>query len=207
MAAVMTTIGKVVSSSAFGAGLSAVGGIISGIGSLTNAKQEVQVGEFNSEIYEQRAAAQRASGKLLEEQQRRMLKSDIGTQVSLFAKSGIQMGGSALDVIMDSLTNAEMSISIDKYNNEVAARGYETEGALEKYKAGERARLQTASASKSFLSTAADMFKNTIGDDNGQTLGSGTTSYGIKVPSRYVPPGGSGTTAPSGGGGYGYAFR
>ena len=159
MSGAMTSIGNIFKSTAFGAVLGGVGGIISGIGSMTNAKQEVAMGEFNSEVYDQKAAAQRASGKLMEEQSRRLLKSQTGTQVALFAKSGIKMSGSALDVIMDSLTNAEMDIAIDNYNFEVAARGLETEGSLEKYKAGERARLENANSSRSFLSAAADLSK------------------------------------------------
>ena len=134
----------------------AVSGAIQGVGQLINARQEVEVGTFNARISEQRAAAERSSQDLLEIQKRKVLKKQVGTQIALFGKSGFKFSGSAIDVLTDSIENAELDIAIDRFDSEIRARGFETEADLQRFEARQRSRRQTARASKSFLSIAAD---------------------------------------------------
>ena len=168
--------------------IGALGSTVQGIGQMFQAKEEVEVGDYNSEILRQRATAERASGDLLESQKRKILKSNIGTQVSLFANSGIKMSGSPIEVITDSLANAEMDIAIDRYNTEVAARGFESQAQMERFKAEQRERTARAKASSSFISSALTFSKLIPLGGKGENLGAGTTVHGIKVPSRFVPP-------------------
>jgi len=165
-----------------------MGNIVSGIGGVISAKQETDTGAYNAAVLQQRAEAERRSQTLLEAQKRKIIEANLGTQVALYAKSGIKMTGSPLDVMLDSLTNAEMDIAIDRYNSEVAARGYETEAQITRMEAKQRASLGYLKTGGTFLSDTASFLKSQqeIGT-RGQTLGAGTTSYGIKVPSRYIP--------------------
>ena len=149
--------------------LSAVGGVVSGIGQMQSAKQEVQIGEYNAKIYEQKAEAERKSQELLEYQKRKTIDETIGTQIALYGSSGIRMTGSPINVMLDSLTNGYLDIAIDKYNSEVTARGYTNEGKLQRYEAEQRKRVGYAKASTSFLSTAANL---------AMTLGGKTESLG-----------------------------
>lgn len=135
----------------------ALSGVVQGVGQLVNAREEVEVGTFNANILNQRAQAERSSQDLLEIQKRKVLKKQVGTQIALVGKSGIQFSGSPIDVITDSISNAELDISIDRFNSEVTARGFETEAELKKFEARQRSRVSTARASTSFLSTAADL--------------------------------------------------
>ena len=77
----------------------------------------------------------------------------------MFGKSGVTLSGSPLEVITDSLANAEMDISIDKYNSEVAARGFETEAKLTRLEAKQQSTLLKVRGATSFISAAADVAK------------------------------------------------
>jgi len=140
--------------------IGAIGQTVTGVGQLFSAGQEEKVGEFNAKVLEQRAQAERSSQILLEQQKRKVIKSRIGAQVAIFGSSGIKLTGTPLDVMLDSLNNAEMDLAIDKYNSEISARGFETEAGLEKYKASQRARTIRAGASKTFLSASVDLLKS-----------------------------------------------
>ncbi len=155
-----------------------VSGIIQGVGQLKSAREEVEVGSFNARISEQRAQAERSSQDLLEIQKRKIIKKQVGTQIALFGKSGIRFTGSAIDVITDSLENAELGIAIDRFNSEVTARGFETQGDLDRFEAQQRARKTRARASTTFLSTAADLLQSQ------QTLGGRGRPVGVSGPLR-----------------------
>jgi len=135
----------------------AVSGAVQGIGQLINSREEIEVGNFNAEISNQRAAAERSSQDLLEIQKRKVIKKQVGTQIALFGKSGIRFSGSVIDVITDSIANAELDIAIDRFNSEISARGFETQAELDRFEARQRSRRLTAKASTSFLSSAADL--------------------------------------------------
>lgn len=150
--------------------LSSVGGIVTGIGQLKNAKSDISVGNYNADIYNQNAQAARQSQELLEVQKRRNLKSIISSQKAIYGSSGIKLSGSPLEVMADSIKNANMDIAIDKYNSEVQARGYENQAQLEKYQAKQKSAINYAKATSTFLSTAAGLYQT-------QKLG-GTPQYG-----------------------------
>lgn len=146
------------SSQAWGV-LGGVGDIVSGFGSVIQGQQEREMGKYNAAIYEQQAQAERTSQQLLETQKRRILKSRIGEQTALYAKSGIKMTGSPLEVMLDSITNAELDISIDKYNSEVKARGFESSAAMAQWESKQKRNMSYFSAGKSLLSGAVEIGK------------------------------------------------
>ena len=140
--------------------IGAMGSLVSGVGQLMGAGEEREVGDYNAKVLEQRSQAERASNTLLEYQKRKTLKARVGTQVSLYAKSGIKMTGSPIEVLTDGIANAEMDIAIDKYNSEVAARGYGSQADMTRYEASRRSSVSTAGASSTFLSTASRLFQS-----------------------------------------------
>ena len=139
--------------------MSFIGKIGEGVGQLIIAKQETELGEFNAGILREKADAERQSQVLLENQKRRITKDKISTQVSLFGKSGVTLSGSPIDVMVDSLTNANFDIAIDKYNSEVAARGLETEAKVTQFEAKQRSKLAKVKAVSSFIGAAAEAGK------------------------------------------------
>lgn len=141
-----------------GAGiLGGVGDIITGVGSIIQGKQERELGKYNAAQYEFQAQAERTSQQLLETQKRRILKSKIGQQTAIYGKSGIKMTGSPLEVMLDSITNAELDISIDKYNSEVKAKGFESSAAMTQWESKQKRNMSYFSAGKSLLSGAVEI--------------------------------------------------
>lgn len=145
--------------------LGSLGGLVSGVGQFMSAREEVSAGDINATVYEQKAQAERERQKLLEVQKRKIIESEIGTQVSMFAKGGIKMTGSPIEVMMDSLTNANLDIAIDRYNSEVSARGFETDAQIEKYEARRRSALMYAEASSSFLKSSSQLLMTSAGKE------------------------------------------
>ncbi len=154
---------------------------VEGVGQLINAREEVEVGNFNARISEQRAQSERSSQDLLEIQKRKVIKKQVGTQIALFGKSGIRFTGSVLDVITDSLANAELDIAIDRFNSEITARGFETQAELDRFQAQQRARKSRVKASTSFLSSALSLAE-TI--PKRETLGLKERPLGVSGPLR-----------------------
>lgn len=169
--------------------IGAIGGLVSGFGQMQSAGAETQMGEYNAQVYEQNAQATRQSAALNASQKRKSAEKVISSQTAIYAHSGIKMSGSPLEVMLDSYANSEMDIAIDNYNSEVQARGYENKAGVARYEAAQKARVGYAQAGSSLLSTAANIFQTSqpLGA-KGTSLGAGTTSQGVSVPSRYVPP-------------------
>lgn len=140
--------------------LSGIGGLIGGIGQLKQADQIEELGDRNARILEQQAISEREGQSLLEGQKRRLIKSRIGTQVAAVAGRGLKLTGSPLDVMVDSLTNAELDISIDRYNSEVTARGFESQAGMTRFEARQESARKTARAGGTFLSTAVNLLKS-----------------------------------------------
>ncbi len=143
------------SSGAMGA-VSAIGGLASGFGQMQSAGAETQMGEYNAQVYEQNAQATRQSQALSEIQKRKAAKATVGSQVAIYAHSGIKMSGSPLEVMLGSYANSEMDIAIDRYNSEIQARGYQNKADVTRYEANQKAKAQKAQGVSSLLSTGAN---------------------------------------------------
>lgn len=127
-------------------------------GGIIHSRQQEKTGDYNARIYEQQARQQRESQKLLEFQKRKILKSRVGKQTALVAKSGIKFSGSPLEVMLDSITNAELDISIDKYNSEVRARGLEGQANITRHEARQRSADTLIRTGTSFLKNASNFY-------------------------------------------------
>lgn len=137
----------------------AVAQSVTGIGQLIGAKEETDMGNYNAAIEKQKAEAERTSQRLNEFQKRKILKSEIGKQVAATGASGFTFYGSPVAIMQASLANAELDIDIDRYNSEIAARGYTSQAAMEKYEAAQRARRQYAGAATSFFEATSRTIK------------------------------------------------
>src|SRR3990167_5965390 len=121
--------------------LGGFGDILSGVGTLVEGKQQKNMAEYNAKIYEQQAQAERSSAALLAEQKNRLIKSQLGKQTALYGKSGVKMSGSPLEVMLDSMTNANLDLAIDKYNSDVKAHGYESSAAMSRFEGKNKQKL------------------------------------------------------------------
>lgn len=160
---------------------SLVGGAVSAFGQMEEGREEQRAQEYNARVLEQNAAAERAAAaqkvKVIKEnavlneyRDRKSLATVTGEQVAGYAGRGVSVGtGSPLDVIADSIANAELEIAIGNWNteNEVATTTYNAElAARNKESEARMRRLYGKSAAT-----------NAMYSGLGTLLTSGTTAY------------------------------
>lgn len=161
----------------FGSIVQSVFGVLTGFGQIAQAKQETAMGEYNAQVYQQQAQAERESQRLSEFQKRKAIKSQISAQTAAAGASGFGYSGDPLTIMQSSLANAELDLAIDKYNSEVRARGYKSSADMAKYEARQRASRSYMEASGSFLKTAAYTYER-------QKLGGTSVPTGISTSKR-----------------------
>ena len=119
--------------------MSLIGTGLQAYGQYESGREAKKAADYNAEISKQQADMTRQRAALNEFKKRKEMGIVIGEQQAAYAKAGVvTTTGSPIDVMTDSIANAELDIAIDNYNNEVAARGYESEAERE-LEAGEAA--------------------------------------------------------------------
>ena len=114
-----------------GLALSAYGTYQSGQDAKKQAEYNAHVEEQNAELIKAGAARENQITKenavLNEYRQRKSMEATTGEQIGAYAARGVSVGtGSPLDVIADSIANAELEISMNKWNaeNQIAVNTY-----------------------------------------------------------------------------------
>lgn len=146
------------------------GDMLGGLGSFLEGKAIEKMGNYNATIYEQQAATERTSQQLLEYQKRKVIKSQLGTQVANVGKSGIKMSGSPLEVQLDSMANSNLDLAIDKYNSDVKANAYQNQANMTRYEAKQAKKKAYTKGALSMLSGAVKI---------GTAIGTGGTSLAV----------------------------
>lgn len=109
---------------------------ISAFGTYQQGQQAAGAYGQNAAIALEQAKATRTRAELSTFQKQKNLESAIGQQRSQYAAAGVSvLVGSPVDVMVDTLSKGYLDQAIDRYNNEVAARGFESEAAMDRYKA------------------------------------------------------------------------
>jgi len=158
--------------------------------SQLQAGKDTQKGyEYNAKLAEQDADLIRTGASLDESRARKGLSSFVGRQVAAYGSSGVELTGSPLDVISDTIANAEMDIAINNFNADIAARGKESQASMSRYYGQQEAKAGKIKAINTFLASAgktAGKFYNPL---QTKSSGSGTQVYtGGKVKSGdYLP--------------------
>jgi hypothetical protein len=109
------------------------GGVISAYGQLQQGHAARAAGEFNAKIAEQNAQLARQQAAEEERRFKSVFRRQMGDNRASIAKSGIQLDGSALDVLEDSSAQAQMDAANIKYNGELQAYKFEQEAAMQRY--------------------------------------------------------------------------
>jgi hypothetical protein len=111
------------------AGVTAAVGVAGAVqqGRAAEANAQFQADQFNAN-----AKATRAEASVAEDDQREKARQVIGTQMAAQAGSGVQLNGSAADLLKQSLFNAESDAQRIRYEGENRARGFSNQatGAL-----------------------------------------------------------------------------
>ena len=98
------------------------GGAMSAFGQYQSGKSEQEAQEFNATIAEREAQLIKKGARLDEYRSRKQLRRLTGSQVAAYGSSGVELTGSPLDVIQDTIADAELEIAINKFNAEMGAK-------------------------------------------------------------------------------------
>lgn len=139
-----------------------IGAGVSIFGKIKQGKAEEEAAKVNALIAEHEADLVRQGAKLDEFRSRKQLRAFVGQQEAAVAQSGVELTGSPLDVIQDSLANAELEIAIDQFNSEMFAKRL-ISGAERLRKAGKSARTaEQIRAGSTFLTTASEFSRKRV---------------------------------------------
>jgi hypothetical protein len=155
-------------------------------GQLQQGKQEQQMFEYNAAINRQRSELVRQAGNLKIQQMQRERKSFGKKQTALYAKAGVALTGSPLQVLSDTASQLELDILVEDYNTRLEIMNQNSEAQMNSLR-GNMAVNASRTAAFSTLLTALPSFvkSGNLGSVRGGTnLGGGRTTYGIAVPSR-----------------------
>jgi hypothetical protein len=107
--------------------MAVAGGMLNAAGAVNKGQAEQLSQYYQANIAEQNAVLTRQQSAEDERRARVMGRKMLGDARTAYASSGVQMEGSALDVLQESAANAELDALTIRYKGEVAARGYENE--------------------------------------------------------------------------------
>ena len=189
---------------------------IGAYGQYQAGQEQKKMMQQQASVSEMEAAQIRASGKreadiigqnqvLNEMRQRKQLDKDVGSMVGAYSTRGVSVStGSPLDVIADSISNAELDIAIGAwnskvtadtalYNTRVAAQSKMSQASLQRQygtSMAKNAMWQSAGTLLSGVGTAAGRFGNEKGvlattapSKGATTIGGSPSYYGGFVPS------------------------
>lgn len=101
--------------------LSLIGGVISGIGAMQQAKAAAASEQAQAEARRRQALIDQDSGAYKAQQQQRQVDRVLGKQRAGFLSSGISLSGSATDVIEESAMEGALDVAAIRWNSQVSA--------------------------------------------------------------------------------------
>jgi hypothetical protein len=87
-------------------------------------------GDYNAALYAQNAEVTRQKAQMDENRQRRLATQRAGANVAAVGASGIDLSGSALDVLESNAAQEELDALIIRWNGATAAQSLEARGSL-----------------------------------------------------------------------------
>ncbi len=137
------------------AALALIGGGISAYGQFQEGKEAKSAADYNAAIAEQEAGLIRQGAALNLYRQRKRLATVTGRQIAGYAKAGVTIStGTPLDVVADSISNAELEIEISQFNLEQEALLRESEARELKRRGKQAERFGVTKGVGTLLTTA-----------------------------------------------------
>lgn len=137
---------------AAGAVVSAVGSIYQGQAASAASGYNAQVDESNARASVQQGAEEERRVRVIGRKQQGQIRAAVGA-------SGIQLDGSALDVLQESSANAEADALNARHNGELKASAYQKEAAGERFKSSTSSTAGYLGAASSILNAGASAYK------------------------------------------------
>lgn len=96
-----------------------IGGIVSGVGSAIGAIQSANAYKAQAKFHERQAEMERDKGAFDAARQTERARQILGQQVANYSASGIQIDGSAADVIADTGSQAALDVGAIRYGADI----------------------------------------------------------------------------------------
>ena len=104
------------------------------IGAISSGNAAGQAGDYNAQVNERNAAIVRSQAAMAAGQQERSGYKKLGAMRAAYGASGVSgTDGSALDVLADSASQAELDRQNILYRGDLQAMGYSDQAALDRF--------------------------------------------------------------------------
>ena len=103
----------------------AAGTVVSAYSAYQQGKMQKQLNEYNAQIAENNAILASQKYEIDKKDQLRRYRRLVGDQRVSFAKSGVMMEGSAIDIMEESALSNAWELAKMKYNADVEKAGYQ----------------------------------------------------------------------------------
>lgn len=141
--------------------IAAIGGLVgagvSAVGALKQGEAEQNAANYNAQIAEQSASTIRENAVLNEYRARKVMEANTGTQIGAYSRAGVSTTtGSPLDVYADDIANAELEMSINKYNSDIEAQNAQSQAKMLRYQGEQAKKLSYYKATSTLLTSGTD---------------------------------------------------
>lgn len=128
--------------------------VISAIAAIRQANAAEAAGDYNKKVYDQKAGQERSQATARQELQGEQARQVLGAQLAAGAESGIELGGSRLDMLSQSLYSAELDSLNIRYESDVQAESLNAQGRIEAWKGDQAQQAGYLNAATSLVSAA-----------------------------------------------------
>ena len=163
-----------------GAGLGAISAIRQGSAQSAALRSQANAARYNQQVAEMNANAVKASGAYAEQIQREKNQRLIGSQKTGFAKSGVTLEGTPLDVMASTASDQEKDIIAQRYNTDIQAWRYRAQGAQYGYEASRDVSMSSGPITAGYIGAGSTLLTG---------AGRAVAPYLGSSPSRYGPMG------------------
>lgn len=165
------------------AATAAVGSIAEGQAQKEAYKSQANANEYNAKVSDMNAQIARNNASVREEAMRRKSRQVLGQQRGAIAQAGIQFTGSAIDIMEQSSTMAELDALNTRYEGDLQARGLLATAVGERYQAAAN-RINAKNAQTASFIKAAGQVAGAYATSQYMTAGAtttGTTGMGTQA--------------------------
>lgn len=129
------------------------GGLLQAYGQIQQGEGQAKAYEFNANVADQNSNRALFQSAQEERQQRIQARQQIGQMRADYGASGVTMEGSPMDVLAESVANAEMDALNIRYGGQVKAANFRNEATMNRYAASQSRSAGYYGAASSLLST------------------------------------------------------
>lgn len=104
--------------------LATIGTVITAISAIASASQKARAARYNAAISSLYAEQAKRQGEITKYRLERQRKAMLGRQKALYAKAGVELSGSPLEVLADTEAQYELDKQLAAYNTEVDRTRY-----------------------------------------------------------------------------------